>query len=300
MRGMGGETSEDDRAPRRLGDDEIVRPAFQDVSSLRVETLSREMSVASYNVHGCVGTDRVHSPDRIAQVLDEIDADIVALQEIEASATDVGTLARLAAARDMHFIPGPTLRRGAQDYGNAIMTRFAPVAVRHIDLSVAGREPRAAIDATLAWEDAYGRETQLRVIATHLGLRPGERREQVQRLLECLANQPGAATVLMGDVNEWCLWGRPLRWLHRFFERAPHVATFPSRWPILALDRIWTSPRAHLGTVRSHATPLARRASDHLPLVSVLRITVPVPQRASARRDPETATQAVAAVAGGR
>ncbi len=300
MRGMGGETPEDDRAPRRLGDDEIVRPAFQDVSSLRVETLSREMSVASYNVHGCVGTDGVHSPDRIAQVLDEIDADIVALQEIEASAADVGTLARLAAARDMHFIPGPTLRRGGQDYGNAIMTRFAPVAVRHIDLSVAGREPRAAIDATLAWEDAYGRETQLRVIATHLGLRPGERREQVQRLLECLANQPGAATVLMGDVNEWCLWGRPLRWLHRFFERAPHVATFPSRWPILALDRIWTSPRAHLGTVRGHATPLARRASDHLPLVSVLRITVPVPQRASARRDPETATQAVAAVAGGR
>ncbi|BET10094.1 hypothetical protein THI4931_11360 [Pandoraea sputorum] len=301
IRGMGGETPEDDRPPRRSIDADVSsRPALRDVSSSRVETISREMSVASYNVHGCVGTDGVHSPDRIAQVLDEIDADIVALQEIEASATDVGTLARLAAARDMHFIPGPTLRRGGQDYGNAIMTRFAPVAVRHIDLSVAGREPRAAIDATLAWEDPHGRETQLRVIATHLGLRPGERREQVQRLLECLANQPGAATVLMGDVNEWCLWGRPLRWLHRFFERAPHVATFPSRWPLLALDRIWTSPRAHLGAVRRHATPLARRASDHLPLVSVLRITVPVSPRASARRDAETATQAVAAVAGGR
>ncbi|WP_246190031.1 VTT domain-containing protein [Pandoraea captiosa] len=261
------------------------------------EVVSRELTVASYNVHGCVGTDGQHSPDRIAQVLDEIDADIVALQEIEASDADVGTLARIATARDMHFIPGPTLKRGDVDYGNAIMTRFAPVALRHIDLSVPGREPRAAIDATLAWQDAYGRDVQLRVIATHLGLRPGERREQVQRLLECLANQPGAATVLMGDVNEWCLWGRPLRWLHRFFERAPHVATFPSRWPLLALDRIWTSPRAHLGTVRAHATPLARRASDHLPLVSVLRTTVPVQRASGAAGKPVGAsadTQAVA------
>ncbi|WP_435874754.1 VTT domain-containing protein [Pandoraea capi] len=278
--GMNGKDGERDAPDASNETGPIASPDQGDTSVQRGRVLSRELSVASYNVHGCVGTDGQHSPDRIARVLDEIDADIVALQEIEASATDVGTLAKLASARDMHFIPGPTLRRGERDYGNAIMTRFAPVAVRHIDLSVAGREPRGAIDATLAWQDTHGREMQLRVIATHLGLRPGERREQVQRLLACLANQPGAPTVLMGDVNEWFLWGRPLRWLHRFFERAPHVATFPSRWPLLALDRIWTSPRAHLGTVHAHATALARRASDHLPLVSVLRTTVPAHRKA--------------------
>ncbi|AOX47809.1 hypothetical protein AB870_00235 [Pandoraea faecigallinarum] len=275
-------------------------PAPHDDLGRRAEIVSRELTVASYNVHGCVGTDGEHSPERIARVLDEIDADIVALQEIEASAADVGTLARLATARDMHFIPGPTLKRDDVEYGNAIMTRFAPVAVRHIDLSVSGREPRAAIDATLAWQDTYGRDIQLRVIATHLGLRPRERREQVQRLLECLANQPGAPTVLMGDVNEWCLWGRPLRWLHRFFERAPHVATFPSRWPLLALDRIWTSPRAHLGKVHAHASPLSRRASDHLPLVSVLRTTVPVQREPAAPREAVAATQTVEAMTAGR
>ncbi|APD11284.1 hypothetical protein UC34_13150 [Pandoraea vervacti] len=293
------------RRIRRMDDEDASRDSSKgqapaDAVMTHEEVVSRELTVASYNVHGCVGTDGQHSPDRIARVLDEIDADIVALQEIEASDADVGTLARMATARDMHFIPGPTLKRGDVDYGNAIMTRFAPVALRHIDLSVPGREPRAAIDATLAWQDAHGRDVQLRVIATHLGLRPRERREQVQRLLECLANQPGAATVLMGDVNEWCLWGRPLRWLHRFFERAPHVATFPSRWPLLALDRIWTSPRAHLGTVRAHATPLARRASDHLPLVSVLRTTVPVQRASGTAGNPVSASSDKEAVAPGR
>ncbi|WP_353189258.1 VTT domain-containing protein [Pandoraea pnomenusa] len=248
----------------------------QDSVDSRPEAVSRELTVASYNVHGGVGADGLHAPERVARVLDEIDADIVALQEVEANATGVGMLAQLAEARGMHVIPGPTLTRAGVDFGNAIVTRFAPVTVRHIDLSVTGREPRGAIDATLMWHDTHGREMQLRVIATHLGLRPGERREQVRRLLECLANQPRTATVLLGDVNEWFLWGRPLRWLHRYFERAPHVATFPSRWPLLALDRIWTSPRAHLGAVWRHASPLARRASDHLPLVAALRTTAPL------------------------
>lgn len=274
-RRMGGAGDDDGAATRagaRHATDTMRAPVRCDA---RPEAVSRELTLASYNVHGGVGTDGRHAPERVAGVLGEIDADIVALQEVEASATGVGMLAQLAEGRGMHVIPGPTLTRAGMDFGNAIVTRLAPVAVRHIDLSVPGREPRGAIDATLAWHDAQGREMQLRVIATHLGLHPGERREQVRRLLECLANQPRTATVLLGDVNEWFLWGRPLRWLHRYFERAPHVATFPSRWPLLALDRIWTSPRAHLRTVRRHASPLARRASDHLPMVATLRTTAP-------------------------
>jgi phosphatidylserine/phosphatidylglycerophosphate/cardiolipin synthase-like enzyme/endonuclease/exonuclease/phosphatase family metal-dependent hydrolase/uncharacterized membrane protein YdjX (TVP38/TMEM64 family) len=250
----------------------VVEPSLPE----RPDRISRELCVASYNVHGGVGADGRHAPERVLGVLDEIDPDIVALQEVQASATGVGLLAQLAEARGMHVIPGPTLTRGGLAFGNAILTRFAPAAVRHIDLSVPGREPRGAIDATLVWHDAQGREMQLRVIATHLGLRPGERREQVRRLLECLAGQPRTATVLLGDVNEWFLWGRPLRWLHRYFERAPHVATFPSHCPLLSLDRIWTSPRAHLGEVRRHATALARVASDHLPLVAMLRTSMPM------------------------
>jgi endonuclease/exonuclease/phosphatase family metal-dependent hydrolase len=74
--------------------------------------------------------------------------------------------------------------------------------------------------------------------------------------------------VLMGDINEWFVWGRPPRWLVSHFQRAPAPATFPSRRPIVALDRIWIRPRRRLLEVRAHESPLARIASDHLPLVA--------------------------------
>ena len=159
------------------------------------------------------------------------------------------------------------------DYGNALLTRYRPLAVRHIDLSVRGCEPRGAIDAQLECNAIESGTFALRVIATHLGLRPGERRWQVKRLLTALAEAPEQPTILLGDVNEWFLWGRPLRWLHAYFERTPHVSTFPSRMPFLALDRIWTSPRAHLVAVTSHRTALSRLASDHLPLLARMRLT---------------------------
>jgi endonuclease/exonuclease/phosphatase family metal-dependent hydrolase len=73
----------------------------------------------------------------------------------------------------------------------------------------------------------------------------------------------------MGDLNEWYLWGRPLRWLHAHFREKPRAPpTFPARRPVFALDRIWISPAGCLRRLRCHATPLAREASDHLPLTA--------------------------------
>lgn len=237
--------------------------------------LHADIAVASYNIHGGIGTDGRFVPNRIGDVLRELGADLIALQEVETRATGFDMLRFLAGHSGLLAIPGPTLARADGDYGNALLTRYRPLLVRHIDLSVKGREPRGAIDTLLAC-DAIGHGTfALRVIATHLGLRPSERRWQVRRLLTALAEAPAQPTILLGDVNEWFLWGRPLRWLHAYFERTPHVSTFPSRRPLLALDRIWTSPRAHLVSVSSHRSPLARRASDHLPLLAQLRLTAP-------------------------
>jgi endonuclease/exonuclease/phosphatase family metal-dependent hydrolase len=78
--------------------------------------------------------------------------------------------------------------------------------------------------------------------------------------------------VLVGDLNEWFLWGRPLRRLHRYFKATPSPATFPSRLPLFALDRVWTHPRSMLRSLAVHSTPLSRVASDHLPLVATLEI----------------------------
>jgi endonuclease/exonuclease/phosphatase family metal-dependent hydrolase len=73
-------------------------------------------------------------------------------------------------------------------------------------------------------------------------------------------------------LNEWFLWGRPLRWLHAVFRDTPSPATFPSGRPVFALDRLWVRPRAMLGTLAVHRSATARIASDHLPLVATLRL----------------------------
>ena len=95
---------------------------------------------------------------------------------------------------------------------------------------------------------------------------------QVRRLLDAIdATDVGAPTVLAGDVNEWFLWGRPLRWLHDHFSATPAPRTFPAGRPLFALDRIWVRPRSYLQDVRAHASELSSRASDHLPIVAQLR-----------------------------
>src|SRR4029079_146454 len=101
-------------------------------------------------------------------------------------------------------------------YGNAVLTRLPILTVRRVDLSVPGREPRGALDLEL---DAPG--SVLRIIATHLGLAPTERRQQIRRILASLPKSRDDPVVLMGDLNEWFLWGRSLRWLRRHFGHAP-------------------------------------------------------------------------------
>jgi endonuclease/exonuclease/phosphatase family metal-dependent hydrolase len=147
-------------------------------------------------------------------------------------------------------------------YGNAVLCRYPIIATRSIDLSFGKREPRGALDADV---DCHGHP--LRVITTHLGLRVAERRDQIRRLLQVFDTEQ-MPVILLGDVNEWFIWGRALRWLVSHFESVPAPPTFPSRWPILALDRIWIRPRHRLVHVEVHATPLARVASDHLPLIA--------------------------------
>lgn len=221
--------------------------------------------LATYNIHGGVGCDGHFVPNRIVDVLREMNADVVALQEVESRNTGFDMLEFLARGTGLYPIAGPTLMTPHGEYGNALLTRHAPIAVRRLDLSMPRREPRGAIDAELR----IGAQA-LRVVATHLGLRPAERRAQVKALLAAFEQDPALPTVLMGDLNEWFLAGRPLRWLHRHFEQTPAPASFPSRWPLFALDRVWTKPRALLQQVAIHATPMARLASDHLPVVATL------------------------------
>ena len=148
-------------------------------------------------------------------------------------------LAWLGRETGMRAIAGTTLRRHDGYYGNGLLTRCEVKAVELVDLSFPKREPRGAIAADLQL-DGTG---SLRVVATHLGLRPAERREQVERLLQLFTWHEHDRSVLLGDLNEWFLWGRPLRHLHKYFDETPAVPTFPSRHAGLRARSALDAPR---------------------------------------------------------
>lgn len=239
------------------------------------ERSSPSIRLATYNIHGCVGVDRRFDPQRAAAVLCEIDAGIACLQEVPIGGRGErrGNQARfLAEATGSRLILGSGVREHRRRFRNGILTRFPVLAVSAIDLTIAGCEPRSAIDADLA----IG-ERVLRVIATHFGLSGAERRLQANRVLAALAaplpaNRHPAATVLvMGDLNEWRGRKGGIRALERRLGPSSLLRTFPSFLPVLALDRIYVDDRAAvLDGVGVYSTPLARLASDHLPLVATL------------------------------
>lgn len=227
------------------------------------------LRVGSYNIHRCVGGDGRCDPDRVAQVIREIDCDPLGLQEVDNSPGPTLTsmqLDYLARATGMTGVAGLRIIRHRGHYGNALLTRRRVLDVRRHDLSFSWREPRGALDVDL---EIAG--TVTRIIVTHLGLTPGERRHQMRRILSIVGDGHGTQpVVLLGDLNEWLPLGRPLRWLHALFGRPPAVRSFPAAVPLLALDRIWVRPRAALLSVSAHRSTAARLASDHLPVTAEL------------------------------
>jgi endonuclease/exonuclease/phosphatase family metal-dependent hydrolase len=221
------------------------------------------LTIATYNIHAAVGRDGRFAPERIGQVVNELNADVVALQEVPlGGANSPNVLHILQEATGLAAAEGPTRSGNGCRYGNAVLSRYPITSVRSIDLSFGRREPRGALDADL---DCHG--NRLRVVATHLGLRPAERRDQVARLLQAFDTDQ-MPVILLGDINEWFVWGRPLRRLVSHFQPVPAPNTFPAGRPVFALDRIWIRPRHRLVNVRVHTSALARIASDHLPLIA--------------------------------
>lgn len=218
------------------------------------------LEVASYNVHRCVGLDLVENEPRVAAVIREMRADVVALQEVE-SDPRAEQPEYLSCATGYQVVLGKTFLRGDGEYGNAILCRPPILETRLLDLSIAGREPRGAIDVDL---NVAGR--RVRVINTHLGLAPSERAHQAERLLEALAAREDPLVVLLGDFNDWFPWGPALRRIRASFPACSTARTFPAPCAVAALDRVLVRPGAALRRVWVHRSRRAWIASDHLPL----------------------------------
>jgi endonuclease/exonuclease/phosphatase family metal-dependent hydrolase len=227
------------------------------------------LRVATYNVHACVGTDGRHDPDRVAAVIGELDADIVALQEFTYPASvalETREPVVLTMLDSYQCALGPTRETvAAQCFGNALFTRHRIVEVHRIDLSMERREPRGALAATIEVGGVL-----VHVLAAHLGLRIRERRFQVRQILEYLDSVRDTLFVVLGDFNDWLPGRSVVHVLDHRLGRPPRPASFPVYWPMVALDRIWVHPTRALRRIFTHVTPMARVASDHLPVVADL------------------------------
>jgi endonuclease/exonuclease/phosphatase family metal-dependent hydrolase len=225
------------------------------------------LRAATYNLHSCIGGDRRYDPERSLKVLQEIDADVLALQEVGGYLHNgVEQIHFLEERLGMHAVAGPNITRRGTQFGNAILVRGKVRESRRVDLNILPFEPRGAIDAVA--DTAAG---PLRIIATHLGLFPRERRQQIDRLAAVLQRHHWPLTVFLGDFN---IFGPERSVLRRIGapKRLPRLYSFPARLPLMSLDRIWTLPNACVVKLEVHRTSLSRIASDHLPVVAEIAV----------------------------
>ncbi len=243
----------------------------------------------TYNVHGCVGVDRKLDVDRVAAVIAQARPDVVALQEVDVGRTRSGRIDQahaIAARLGMRFHFHAAFQVAEEQYGDAILTALPHRLLRRGALPTLPRTPLERRGALWAAIEVDGLELQ--VINTHLGLMPLEQRGQVEALLGSdWTSHPSwrAPGVLVGDFNATRGHAAYRRLAQRFGDvqrgrreekGGPRPArTFPSRLPLLRIDHMFLTPGVEVADVGVVATPLARTASDHLPLVADLTLTPP-------------------------
>lgn len=228
------------------------------------------MRVVTYNVHGGVGRGGGPSTSLVVEIIRDLDADVVALQEVlDDEGGDESLLRALDRLDYARVIHGPTMRKSRGEYGNVLLVRQEVAERELIDLSVKGREPRGAIRVrvTTAWGPAD-------VVTTHLGLSGRERRWQARRLAQILGPVDGAQAaplrIGLGDFNEWLPWARSLSSLSRSLGPHRGRATYPAMFPVVRLDRVMVWPPAALDSLTTLRDARTRAPSDHFPLVGTI------------------------------
>ena len=237
-----------------------------------------KLRVATYNVHACHGMDRRRSEARIADVIAELSADIVGLQELDLSRTRSGGVDQaglIAEQLGWHYYFHPAMRTGNEHYGNAILSHY-PLTLRHAcDLPGAGtfycRESRVAISMDV--ETPLG---VIHIINTHFGLGRSERLLQAQLLNDewLAAGSNETPLILLGDFNSLPgsrthrALAQHLRDVRKLVQPVRAFRTFPTSFPAFAVDHIFVTTALDPRGLDVHRSPLARIASDHYPLVA--------------------------------
>ncbi|MBN9009052.1 MAG: endonuclease/exonuclease/phosphatase family protein [Rhizobiales bacterium] len=240
--------------------------------------------VASYNVHKCVGMDQRFDPERIGAVIAEIGADVIALQEAEQRFGERNVLLDFAEIERRHGLVAVALaedagRRGW--HGNVLLFREAVVRDVH-PLQLPGVEPRGALVVDVDLDAG-----PLRVVAAHLGLLRRSRALQAEAILATICARSERPTLLVGDLNEWRHGDRSSLYSldPHFGPLGANLPTFPSRFPLFALDRILGNSPSLISGIAVHDTALARVASDHLPIKAWVDVAGAAPAFTPAHRE---------------
>ncbi len=227
--------------------------------------------VASYNMRKGIGTDRRRRPERTLEVLNEVAADVVALQEADRRfGARVSAIPPHLLAEHSPYKPVPfEARAGSLGWhGNAILVRRDVEILGMELLHLPSLEPRGAVLADLLVNGA-----PLRVVGMHLDLSGLWRRRQAAAILQHLERRPGdPPTVLMGDLNEWSVQGGCLRDFAHGHRIVTCGRSFHARRPIAMLDRIMINGGLELVESGIHHSAAARRASDHLPIWARIKV----------------------------
>ena len=227
--------------------------------------MAHSFTVASYNIHKGVGTDRKRDPARILRVLREVDADIVCLQEADLRfGTRASVLPRFLIEGHTDYVPVPLdVQHDSMGWhGNAILVRRGIAVERHDIIHIPCLEPRGVVTASLSIGG-----TRVSVFGMHLDL-SGLWRVRQARAIAALADtaRRQGPTVLMGDLNEWRANAGCFREFGRHFTLLDPGPTFPSRRPLGRLDRIMHCGGLTVTDCGVHRSALASTASDHLPV----------------------------------
>ncbi len=233
--------------------------------------MSVAIRVATYNIRKCVGLDRKRSPERTLEVLNQIDADIIALQEADrrfGSRNACLPAQLIADTTPWQHVDFKVRESGIGWHGNAILLR-REFDVRHAQpLDLPMLEPRGAVEAVV---QARGR--LIRIIGVHLDISGLWRRRQIRALLLHLEHVTHhMPTIIMGDFNQWSDRGALSEFAFHHHRIIKTPKSFHSAKPVAQLDRIIISHDVDLRDQGAHVSPLSERASDHLPIWAELAI----------------------------
>lgn len=245
-----------------------------------------KLRILTYNIHKCIGgIDRRYDPERIREVVCHYQPDFVMLQEVDhlvkrsQGDRQVDLLGDLIGLRHRTYFPNVNVRGGGE-YGNAILSRFPITDTQNVDLTVGPKKARSVLHARVRvrLEGMPGRHTRtVHVYNMHLGLAGFERKVQLRRFMD---SHPFAGLdhrtpiIVAGDLNDvWGTLGRKLLWPAGFRGMEKRVSTFPAYAPVRALDGIYVRGNVAIANLYRSRLGVARRASDHLPLVADLEIS---------------------------